>query len=119
MQHITYTHWLSHILGPSGMEMLGEIYSGNVALCGWAGCWKTPLRVPAWGPPFPASWWASSGAEGWRQTVGMLATLQPDTSPGYRFPRHAEHSYLEDREHPLTERASGRHKGLRRILYSI
>ncbi|KAG0723194.1 Peroxidasin [Chionoecetes opilio] len=26
-KHITYTHWLSHILGPSGMEMLGE-YSG-------------------------------------------------------------------------------------------
>ncbi|XP_046389952.1 peroxidasin isoform X2 [Ischnura elegans] len=27
MQHITYTHWLPHIVGPSGMEMLGP-YKG-------------------------------------------------------------------------------------------
>uniref|UniRef100_A0A1B6E548 Uncharacterized protein n=2 Tax=Clastoptera arizonana TaxID=38151 RepID=A0A1B6E548_9HEMI len=27
MQHITYTHWLPHILGPKGMNMLGD-YSG-------------------------------------------------------------------------------------------
>ncbi|ROT75796.1 putative Thyroid peroxidase precursor [Penaeus vannamei] len=27
MQHITYQHWMQHILGPRGMEMLGE-YSG-------------------------------------------------------------------------------------------
>lgn len=27
MQHITYAHWLKHILGPQGMEMLGE-YKG-------------------------------------------------------------------------------------------
>lgn len=27
MQHITYTHWMQHIVGPQGMEMLGE-YTG-------------------------------------------------------------------------------------------
>ena len=27
MQHITYAHWLPHIVGPEGMEMLGE-YEG-------------------------------------------------------------------------------------------
>lgn len=27
MQHITYTHWLPHIIGRRGMEMLGE-YEG-------------------------------------------------------------------------------------------
>lgn len=27
MQHITYTHWLPHIIGETGMEMLGE-YTG-------------------------------------------------------------------------------------------
>ncbi|XP_071446700.1 peroxidasin homolog [Hetaerina americana] len=27
MQHITYSHWLPHIVGPSGMEMLGS-YAG-------------------------------------------------------------------------------------------
>lgn len=32
MQHITYVHWLPHVLGPKGMNMLGDYtgYNPNV-----------------------------------------------------------------------------------------